>query len=272
MPTRSSSSRCTARTSPGSWRTGRSRSPTIRSSSGSRRRARAAPGPTPSWTEVRGSRPGSSAKGVAEGDKVLIHSENCPEMVLSWYACATLGAVGGHHQHEERRAPRSSTSPSTAGAASPPSPSRSSPTLVAEAAPRPALDRRHRRQQRRRPRPTTSSATGSSRFAALAGDADRCPARPAEPMLPVGIMFTSGTTVAPEGRRAHARQRALGEPRRAPQHRHAAPTTSTSSTCRSSTSTRRAGRCGRRSASAAPSCCSRSSRRAGSGRWSSSTA
>ena len=31
---------------------------------------------------------------MAVGDKVLIHADNCPEMVLAWYACATVGAVG----------------------------------------------------------------------------------------------------------------------------------------------------------------------------------
>jgi crotonobetaine/carnitine-CoA ligase len=36
---------------------------------------------------------GLHARGVKKGDKVLIHSENCPEMVLAWYACAKLGAV-----------------------------------------------------------------------------------------------------------------------------------------------------------------------------------
>src|SRR3954471_17450371 len=36
---------------------------------------------------------GLQAHGIAKGDKVLIHSENSPEMVLSWLACATLGAV-----------------------------------------------------------------------------------------------------------------------------------------------------------------------------------
>src|SRR3954454_13067624 len=44
--------------------------------------------------DVRSLAVGLAAKGIATGDKVLIHSENCPEMVLSWLACATLGAVG----------------------------------------------------------------------------------------------------------------------------------------------------------------------------------
>ena len=37
---------------------------------------------------------GLTAKGVQKGDKVLIHCDNCPEMVLAWYACAKIGAVG----------------------------------------------------------------------------------------------------------------------------------------------------------------------------------
>ncbi|NLA35986.1 MAG: acyl--CoA ligase [Actinobacteria bacterium] len=35
-----------------------------------------------------------SSKGVSEGQHVLIHSENSPEMVIAWYACARLGAIG----------------------------------------------------------------------------------------------------------------------------------------------------------------------------------
>ncbi len=31
--------------------------------------------------------------GIEIGDKVLIHADNCPEMLLAWLACATLGAV-----------------------------------------------------------------------------------------------------------------------------------------------------------------------------------
>src|SRR2546421_10183939 len=36
---------------------------------------------------------GLAARGIAKGDKVLIHADNCPEMVFAWLACATLGAV-----------------------------------------------------------------------------------------------------------------------------------------------------------------------------------
>lgn len=32
-------------------------------------------------------------QGVSKGDRVLIHMGNCPEFILSWYACALLGAT-----------------------------------------------------------------------------------------------------------------------------------------------------------------------------------
>ena len=32
-------------------------------------------------------------RGVRPGDRILIHLENCPEFVVSWLACAALGAV-----------------------------------------------------------------------------------------------------------------------------------------------------------------------------------
>ena len=44
--------------------------------------------------DVRKIAVGLATRGIAKGDKVLIHCENCPEMVLAWYACATVGAVG----------------------------------------------------------------------------------------------------------------------------------------------------------------------------------
>ena len=33
------------------------------------------------------------ARGVCFGDRVLIHLDNCPEFLLSWFACAQLGAI-----------------------------------------------------------------------------------------------------------------------------------------------------------------------------------
>jgi crotonobetaine/carnitine-CoA ligase len=36
---------------------------------------------------------GLAARGIAPGDRVIVHMENCPELLLAWFACAHLGAV-----------------------------------------------------------------------------------------------------------------------------------------------------------------------------------
>ena len=41
--------------------------------------------------DVEGLAAGLADRGVAPGDKVLVHADNCPEMVLAWLACATVG-------------------------------------------------------------------------------------------------------------------------------------------------------------------------------------
>ncbi len=46
------------------------------------------------WADVRALADGLAGRGVGLDDKILIHADNCPEMVVAWLACATLGAVG----------------------------------------------------------------------------------------------------------------------------------------------------------------------------------
>ena len=36
---------------------------------------------------------GLCARGVQKGDRVLIHTDNCPETILAFYACAKIGAI-----------------------------------------------------------------------------------------------------------------------------------------------------------------------------------
>src|SRR5947209_19114565 len=42
---------------------------------------------------VRQCAAGLTARGIKPGDFVLIHLENCPEMLIAWFACAYAGAV-----------------------------------------------------------------------------------------------------------------------------------------------------------------------------------
>ena len=138
---------------------------------------------------------GLAARGMTKGDKVLIHAENCPEVVLAWYACATVGAVGVTTNTRSVGAEMTYFAEHTDASAAVTQPQFAE--LVTEAAPDAALDRRDRRQLRRR-RDAPSRPHGLESFAALLGDGADCPARPADPMAPVGIMFTSGTTSRPK--------------------------------------------------------------------------
>jgi crotonobetaine/carnitine-CoA ligase len=130
---------------------------------------------------------GLAGRGITVGDKVLIHSENCPEMVLSWLACATVGAVavttntksvGTEMTYfaEHTGAVAAITQPEFAAMVADAAPSLKWIAVTGDEAVEPRFER----------------------FDSLFGDAASWPGRPAEPMLPFGIMFTSGTTSRPK--------------------------------------------------------------------------
>jgi crotonobetaine/carnitine-CoA ligase len=138
---------------------------------------------------------GLAARGITRGDKVLIHAENCPEMVLAWLACATVGAVGVTTNTrsvaaeiayfvEGAKCVAAITQPQYAA-------------VVAGAA-------AHLKwiavteDNSGTPASPDESDHGHERFASLYGDASAWAGRPIEPMLPFGIMFTSGTTSKPK--------------------------------------------------------------------------
>lgn len=132
---------------------------------------------------------GLAGRGVVRGDKVLVHSDNCPEMVLAWLACATLGAVAVTTNTRATASEIAYFAAQTGASAAVTQPrfldalGESGATLrwvavIGDDTP-PSADRLP--------------------FAALYGDADACPVREIEPLLPFGIMFTSGTTSRPKG-------------------------------------------------------------------------
>ncbi len=131
---------------------------------------------------------GLGERGIVRGDKVLIHSENCPEMVIAFLACATLGAVAVttntksvtseiEYFASKAQCVAAITQPQFAA-------------MVAEAAP--AL---------RWIAVTGGELVGgaTAHFDDLfAAEPAAWTGRVAEPMLPFGIMFTSGTTNRPK--------------------------------------------------------------------------
>ena len=132
------------------------------------------------WSDVRKLAVGLADRGIGKEDKVLIHSENCPEMVISWLACATLGAVAVTTNTksvaveleffiDKAQCVAAITQPEFAD-------------LVAEAGG--ALK--------------WSVVIGQDFEELFADDAESWSGREIEPMLPFGIMFTSGTTNKPK--------------------------------------------------------------------------
>ena len=138
---------------------------------------------------------GLAGRGVGVGDMVLIHAENCPEAVIAWYACARVGAVAvtTNTRSVANEVNYFITHTNCVGAITQPK----FASLVAEAGPDlgwivvtddnsgvPATDE--------------ELAHGRDSFASLEGDVADAPVRDADPMLPAGILFTSGTTSKPK--------------------------------------------------------------------------
>ncbi|MBE0599203.1 MAG: AMP-binding protein [Desulfuromonadales bacterium] len=143
------------------------------------------------WVEINKIACGLLARGVKKGDKLLIHGENSPEMVLAWYASALVGSVAvatntrcvGEeltYFAEHSEAVGCITQPQfvkelTANARS------IEWFVVTEDNSGDGPD-------------AAEKGHGLPSFRSLYEHGDQAPLRPAEPMLPVGILFTSGTT------------------------------------------------------------------------------
>jgi carnitine-CoA ligase len=133
-------------------------------------------------------------RGITLGDKVLVHSENCPEMVLIWLACATVGAVAVTTNTKsvgEELAYFVDKAQCVAAVTQPPY-----AALVAEAGS--GLKWIAVTEDDDDSAASTNLGDGSVSFESLFGDASALTGRPVEPLRPVGIMFTSGTTSRPK--------------------------------------------------------------------------
>ena len=138
---------------------------------------------------------GLAAKGITEGDKVVIHCDNCPEMVLAWYACALIGAVGVttntrsvaaemSYFVEQTDAVAAITQPQYAAMVARAGPGLRWLTVTEDNSGSPAT--------------AEQTAHGFAPFDVLYGDEADCPQRSPDPMAPAGIVFTSGTTSRPK--------------------------------------------------------------------------
>jgi len=137
---------------------------------------------------------GLKARGVRVGDRVLIHLDNSPECLLAWYACAHLGAVA---VTTNTRSVADELSyfidfAETVGAITQPKFAR----LVKECGPNLGWIAVTETDGGAAPEVDTSDF---DTFASLYGDANDAPLRAPDPLLRVGIQFTSGTTSRPKG-------------------------------------------------------------------------
>ncbi len=138
---------------------------------------------------------GLVARGVGKGDKVLLHADNCPELVLSWLACATVGAVGVTTNTKSVTAELSYFIEKAQCVAAITQPQYVSMVLEAGPALKWVAVTEGDADERS---PANASGLHLESFDDLFGEIAAWPGRPVEPLLPFGIMFTSGTTSKPK--------------------------------------------------------------------------
>ncbi|MBV1881741.1 MAG: AMP-binding protein [Pseudomonadales bacterium] len=135
-----------------------------------------------------------SKRGVKQGDAVLIHMENSPEFLLSWFSCALLGAiaVSTNTRSVARDMTYFSDHAEVVCALTQPQ----FATLVSESAPNLlflAVTDNNAGEQA-----TTPAGIEHIPFSELLQETDPCPTREVSPMADLGIQFTSGTTSRPK--------------------------------------------------------------------------
>ena len=138
---------------------------------------------------------GLIARGVGVGDAVLIHAENCPEAVIAWYAVARLGGIAVTTNTRSVAAELSYFSEHSGAVGAITQPKLAA--VVAEAGPDLAWTV-VTEDNSGEPAGSDEGAHGFEPFEALMGDPGALPALEADPLRPVSIMFTSGTTSKPK--------------------------------------------------------------------------
>ena len=154
-------------------------------------------GPRRSWTyrefalETRRYAAGLAERGVAKGDFVTIHLENCPEFLIAWHACSRLGAIAvttNTRSAAEEVEYFVSHSRSTVAITQPKFldlfRDMKLGLLVCV-----DVDGDE----------VKALPNGVVRFTDLRGDANKAPERAADPMHPNSVQYTSGTTSRPKG-------------------------------------------------------------------------
>ncbi len=136
---------------------------------------------------------GLHVRGVAPGDRVIVHLDNCPESVIAWLGCAYAGAVAvtTNAKSSQDELAYFADHSGAVGAITQPR----FADLLASAAPQLAWRVVTDTDNGAPPGPV---AAGFEPFTALDGDPAALPVRPHDPWAPFAIQYTSGTTARPK--------------------------------------------------------------------------
>ncbi len=149
------------------------------------------------WADINKVACGLIAEGVKKGDKVLIHAENSPEMMIAWYASALIGSVavttntrciGDELTYfaEHSEAVICVTQPKFVEELT-----KNVSTIKTYIVTEDNSGDEASAEEK-------AASAAHKTFASLFEQGDTAPEREAEPMLPVGIQYTSGTTSRPK--------------------------------------------------------------------------
>ena len=136
---------------------------------------------------------GLAKRGIKKGDFILVHLENCPEFLFSWFACARLGAVAVTTNTRSAGAELNYYADNAGVKAAITQPKFA--VLVEENCPDlqwVAVTASDAGQEANAP------VEADQTFEALYGD-EEPPDRIADPTAPLCVMYTSGTTSRPKG-------------------------------------------------------------------------
>jgi crotonobetaine/carnitine-CoA ligase len=144
-------------------------------------------------TDAAGLAAGLQRRGIGPGQRVLIHLDNCPEFVIAWYACAAIGAIAvttnTRSVADEMRYFSQDSQPACAI---------TEPRfaeMIAACAPQlkwqAVLDHNAGNEG--------PVSRDDDSFTSLAGDPGDLSPRPPDPMAPMSVQYTSGTTSRPKG-------------------------------------------------------------------------
>lgn len=133
-------------------------------------------------------------RGITAGDRVLLHLDNCPELLIAWLACARVGAVAVTTNTHSAGPEIEYYAAKAAVRAAITQPSLSE-LVVASAG---ALDWVAVIDHDAGAAPVAAVPAGAISWSDLHGDPARAPRRPAEPLAPLSVQFTSGTTSRPK--------------------------------------------------------------------------